>query len=110
MMTNYLAAGFDPNLESARWSIQSQDQQLEMALAFVDKMSFIGFVDSIAEDEATIARWFGLKPKLKVVNTSKTKVVEEINTATRDAIKQINSLDQAVFDHAKRCRAGVPKP
>ena len=105
MMTNYLAAAFDSNLESARWGIQSQDQLREMALAFVEQMAFIGFVDSIAGDEATIAKWLGLRPKLKVVNSSKTKVVEQPSGRTLGVIREINSLDQVVFDHAKMRRA-----
>lgn len=104
MMTNYLAAALDPNLDSARWEIQSDDQLLEMATTFVDQMDFIGFVDSIVEDEATIAGWFGLKPKLKVVNSSKTKVVDEISDQTLEAIEQINSIDQVVYDRAKASR------
>ena len=104
MMTNYLAAAFDTNLESARWGIQSQEQLSQMALGFVDKMSFIGFVDSIAEDEATIAKWLRLRPKLKVVNSSKTQVVQRPSDQTLNSIREINGLDQVIYDHAKKHR------
>lgn len=102
MMTHYLAAANDPNLESARWGIQSDDQIRDMALALVDKMSFIGFVDSIAEDEATISRWFGLKPKLRVVNSSKTQVEQNLDEKTLASIRKINGLDQVIYDYAKK--------
>ena len=101
MMTNYLAAAFDPNLESARWGIQSKDQLRQLALAFVNRMDFIGFVDSMAEDEATIAKWLGLRPKLKVVNSSKTKVAEKPSEETLELIREINELDQEIYDRAK---------
>ena len=101
MMTNYLAAGMDPNLDSARWGIQSNDRLRQMAFDFVDKMAFIGFVDSIEEDGAEIASWFGLRPKLRVANSSKMKVTNEISEQTLEAIRQINALDQAVYDRAK---------
>lgn len=104
MMTNYLAAAIDPNLSSARWGIQSNDQLKQMAFEFVDKMDFIGFVDTIEEDEATIAGWFGLRPKLKVANSSKTKVADEISDQTMESIRQINALDQAIYDRAKARR------
>ena len=100
-MTNYLAAAFDPNLDSARWEIQSDDQLRQMAFEFVDKMAFIGFVDSIDKDEAAIAGWFGLRPKLKVTNSSKTEVADEIGDETLEAIRQINAIDQALYDRAK---------
>ena len=105
MMTNYLAAAFDTNLESARWGIGSQDQLREMALGFVDRMNFIGFVDSIEDDEATIAKWLGLRPKLKVVNSSKTKVVQQPSGETLELIREINGLDQVIYDHAKMRKA-----
>ena len=108
MMTNYLAAAFDTNLESARWGIQSQERLREMALAFVDRMSFIGFVDSMKETEATIAKWLGLRPKLKVVNSSKTKIVEQPNAETLGLIRKINLLDQAIYDHAKQREVEAP--
>jgi hypothetical protein len=101
MMTNYLAAAVEPNLDSARWGIESSDQLREMAIEFLQKMEFVGFVDSIAEVETTIAGWFGLKPKLKVVNSSKTKVGDDICPETVELIRQINLIDQAVYDHAK---------
>ena len=104
MMTNYLAAAMDPNLESARWGIQSDDQLKQMAFAFVDRMSFIGFVDSIERDEAEIAGWFGLRPKLKVANSSKTKVADRIGDEVLEAIAEINGLDQAVYDRARQRR------
>ena len=106
MMTNYLAAAFDSNLESARWGIHSHDQLQEMALAFVDRMTFVGFVDSIAEDEATIAKWLGLRPKLKIVNSSKTKVAEQPAKETLELIREINRLDEVIYDHAKARKAG----
>lgn len=104
MMTNYLAAANDPNLDSARWGIQSDDQLKQMAFEFVDKMAFIGFVDSIQKDEAEIAGWFGLRPKLKVTNSSKTKVSDQVSDQTLAAIEQINALDQALYDRAKARR------
>lgn len=104
MMTNYLAAANDPNLDSARWGIQSDDQLKQMAFEFVDKMAFIGFVDSIQKDEAEIAGWFGLRPKLKVTNSSKTKVSDQVSDQTLAAIVQINALDQALYDRAKARR------
>ncbi len=104
VMTNYLAAAHDPDLDSARWAIQSNEQLKQTAFDFVDKMAFIGFVDSIQEDEAAITRWFGLKPKLKVVNSSKTTVADEISDQTLELIREINELDQAVYDRAKAVR------
>ena len=104
MMTNYLAAAVDPNLATARWGVQSDDQLKQMAFEFVDKMAFIGFVDSIKEDEAAIAQWFGLRPKLNVANSSKTRVADEISEQTLEAIRQINVLDQSVYDRAKASR------
>ena len=100
-MTNYLAAANDPNLDSARWQVESNERLSQLAFEFVNKMDFIGFVESIEEDEATISRWLGLKPKLKVTNTSKTEVADEISNQTLKLIREINALDQAVYDRAR---------
>jgi len=104
MITNYLAAAVDPDLNTGRWYIESEVRLKEMAIDFIDRMSFIGFVDSMVEDEATICEWFGLSSKLKVVNSSKTRVAEKLSDQTQEMICQINAIDQAVFDYARTSR------
>jgi hypothetical protein len=101
MMPHYLAAATVSDLDSARWGPWPDSDLHQMARSLVDRMSFIGFVDQIYQAEATISQWFGMRPKLKVVNASKTKVASEISASTREKITSINRLDQAIYDYAK---------
>lgn len=101
MMANYLAAAVDPDLDSARWGIDC-DQQIEtMALTFIQRMHFVGFVDQIDDAEATISDWFGLRPKLRKVNVSRAKIDPQIDDRTREKIAAINHIDQTIYDAAK---------
>lgn len=106
MMANYLAAAMDPDLNSARWGIDCNQRLETMALALIDRMRFVGFVDQVADAEATISGWFGLRPKLRKVNVSQAKVGDQIDDRTREKIAAINAIDQSIFDAAKVKMAG----
>ncbi len=101
LVTNYLAAANHPDWSTKRWQIDDPREQLSLARDLISKMSFIGFVETLEQDTATLCAKLGLSYKLPVVNQSKSKVAPELPESTLAGIRELNALDQEIYDLAK---------
>lgn len=101
LMTNYLASAHHPDLTKGRWQVED-DQKLPYALDFVHRMDFLGFVDSLESDVATICELLGLRRQLKVVNRSKSKILDPISKEIVKKIEANNELDVLLYADARQ--------
>jgi hypothetical protein len=99
LITKVLAnANTDESGTDRFWSIKEKEAR-EPALELIDKLSFIGFVDSYSEDVRTICQCVGIVPKVNRVNASAARV--KIDEELRQKIERLNWLDREIFEVAK---------
>ena len=100
VMTNHLAAANDPDLTTKRWKIEDPQRLYELAATFLDSMDFIGFVETISQDTETICQKLGLPSSMRLTNLSKTHLETALDESVIAGIKQLNDLDQPLYEHA----------
>lgn len=104
LMSHYLAAANHPDLASKRWEVQEPDELKMLAMAALEKMSFVGTVETSADDLAVLCKHLNLKVETPVVNRSKTQVVGQIDADILTKIRKINATDQCVYERALELR------
>ena len=103
VMTHYLASAIHPDLSTKRWQIDDADELLELAKSFLEKMRFIGIVESIDSDLPFFCKEFGLRPRVSKANQSK-QVDPELDCKLLNDIAELNQLDQQLYDYALELR------
>ena len=105
VMTNYLAAAAHPDLTTKRWYVADPDELLALAMSAIKQMNWIGFVEDFPEDLRIICSMLQLKPA-SATNQSVTQVADDLPVEVMEKIRYNNSLDQKIYDFAKRLRDG----
>ena len=104
LMTQYLAAANDPNRKSGRWRPRDAGELRDLATDMLHKMKFIGLVEHMQDDLHTICRRLRVNPVRGIVNPSKATLEEVENSKLIELIKELNPLDQAIYELACEIR------
>ena len=102
-----LACGFG-NLQKRQSLDYDKNELLELAISHVQEFSYIGFKDTIDADSAVIFSELGIPPipELPKFNvTNKKPSYLNLPASTKELLKELTSLDQQLYDHARANRA-----
>lgn len=102
MMTHYLAATVESDLETSRWHRSDENELLDLASDAINRFHFIGLFEQLEEDARWICQKMEVPLKTKQVNQTQTKLNAPVEPELREEIAKLNRLDQRVYEMAKR--------
>lgn len=102
MMTHYLAATVEPDLQTARWHCKDEVKLVELAKLAIDRFQFIGFFDQLQQDAKTICDRLRVPLKPRQVNQTRSQFKEPISEQLRQDLAKLNRLDLEIYEYARR--------
>lgn len=106
MVTHYLAAAVEPDLDTGRWHHRDPEELVRLAKLAIDQFQFIGFFDQLEQDAQFICQRMRVPLKKRPVNRTKSKFETPVSSSLRDKISQLNLLDGEVVQYARLQRLG----
>ncbi len=100
MLTRTLAAASSERETENSWWDVPYHQAFDDAISLLDKMDFIGFVDSLEKDSAQIFEKLKISPQSKRVNTSNSSKID-VDDETTELIMANIQFDLKIYQHAK---------